>query len=66
MKKQKCKVCGKRFDIKKDAVYQVRPSVSFTEAFTKESSTYDAVDCPNCGCQHRLAVRWGTVKGGAE
>lgn len=58
MKKQKCNVCGKRFNIQREKVYLIQPTVGLASAFNGENVTWDAVDCPNCGCQCRLKERW--------
>lgn len=51
----KCKVCGKYFTPKKDAVYQVCETTGgLINAVLK---VFDAIDCPRCGCQRVLGVR---------
>ena len=63
----KCKVCGARFALSKDTLYQVEQVVSVTQMLTASAQIYDAVDCPKCGCQLTLGVRLPRiVKGGAE
>ena len=53
----KCKVCGKRFNPDKNNVYKVHETLGITEALTKHPKTFDATDCPRCGCQHLLSIR---------
>jgi DNA-directed RNA polymerase subunit RPC12/RpoP len=55
--KKKCSVCGKRFSLAKEAVYQITDPISPLTALTKGNQAYDAIDCPRCGCQHKLAIR---------
>lgn len=56
-----CKICGEEFDIAKEDKYQVRvPSFDATRGFTK--MTWDALDCPHCGCQNLLSKRYDTVR----
>lgn len=63
----KCKVCGKRFVLDSRLVYQVSDSISVVQALTAPQKTYDATDCPRCGCQLVLNVRMPkAVKGGAD
>lgn len=53
----KCSVCKKRFTIAKPNVYRVRvleKSVWLPNAVLR---TFDAIDCPKCGCQHLLKPR---------
>ena len=60
-RKQKCKVCGNRFNINRKDTYQVAENLTLVQAFQNTSKTFDAVDCPNCGCQCLLAERLVTV-----
>lgn len=63
----KCKVCRKHFTPDSRLVYQVSDSISVVQALTVSQKTYDAIDCPRCGCQLVLNVRMPkAVKGGAE
>lgn len=55
--KIKCSVCGKRFLLKKEDVYQTVESLSLTQALTSTPKTYDVTDCPQCGCQKLLGIR---------
>ena len=53
----KCKVCGKKFKLTADKRYEVvkRP-VGFS-CLTTAPVTYEAFDCPHCGCQNVVNVR---------
>lgn len=57
IKKVKCNICNHRFYIEKSKVKQVLESSSLVDNLTKGTKTYDAIDCPNCGCQKVLWVR---------
>ena len=47
----KCKVCGKRFRLKKDNKYIVKVSPHGLACLTDAPRYYEAFDCPKCGCQ---------------
>lgn len=51
MKRQRCKVCGTFFDVVKEKVY-------WCSGTGKASSVYEAMDCPTCGCQKLLDIRF--------
>lgn len=54
----KCKVCGKRFKLKKENKYEVSEPV--VGLFTMgESKITECFDCPKCGCQNVLNTRIG-------
>lgn len=53
----KCKVCGHRFEPKKDRTYLVHHELTPFQALSATAMVQDAIDCPKCGCQHLLAVR---------
>lgn len=60
-KKTTCAVCGNEFLPHAENTYIVetpRPARSFT--FTPER--FDAIDCPMCGCQSKLAARLPKVE----
>lgn len=60
-KKTTCPVCGNEFLPYAENTYTVetpRPALSFT--FTPER--FDAIDCPMCGCQIKLAARLPKVE----
>ena len=63
----KCKVCGMRLKPTKETAYQVVESLSVAQVLTNTAKTFDAMDCPRCGCQLVLKVRMPKmVKGGNE
>ena len=52
----KCTICGKRFGVKKKFVYNV--VVNKNEGLIIPCNViFDAIDCPECGCQHLLKAR---------
>lgn len=53
IKKIKCNICNFKFKIEKDKVYIIRKQYSLLSPYVK----YDAIDCPNCGCQKILNER---------
>lgn len=54
MKKIKCDVCKHKFLPTKEKLYEAR---EFDSPFTRPT-LYDAMDCPVCGCQNILQVRF--------
>lgn len=54
MKKIKCDVCGYKFLPVKENVYQTKMSNGLFE----RSTIFDTIDCPKCGCQSTLQVRY--------
>lgn len=59
MESKKCSVCGNGIKLKKEKVYVVRECNSLVNA-----TTYNAIDCPFCGCQTILKKRLYEVKKG--
>ena len=55
---RKCKVCGKRFRLKKENKYLVE-TVSKSVIFQshEEKKVYECFDCPACGCQNMCNIR---------
>lgn len=53
----KCTVCKKRFTIAKPNVYRVRVCEKPAGSLYSLLRTFDAIDCPKCGCQHLLKPR---------
>ena len=53
----KCKVCGKRFELKKEDKYDVVKSVGVLGALSGGSDYFEAFDCPHCGCQNIVNVK---------
>ena len=53
----KCKVCGRKFRLRKRKMYLAVEPRSLYERLTKPEKTYECFDCPHCGCQHFLNIR---------
>ena len=52
-----CKVCKRRFVANKNDKYLARGARSITDAIMTTPVTYEAFDCPKCGCQNIVNVR---------
>lgn len=52
MKKIRCKVCGTRFSPKAENRYIAEERVTGLAALTTTGTTYEAFNCPQCGCQN--------------
>ena len=52
-----CKVCKRRFVANKNDKYLVQKDRSIIDAITTAPVTYEAFDCPKCGCQNIVNVR---------
>lgn len=59
--KTKCTVCGKRFAPQKESVYLINGSAATLDILVR-AKNYDAVDCPRCGCQQVLKIRFPQIK----
>ena len=57
LKKIKCNVCNNKFYIEKAKVKEVIENTGAT-AVLNGSKVYNAIDCPNCGCQKVLWPRY--------
>lgn len=55
--KKLCKVCGCRFEVKKENVYLAREPKAANDILTKPQYIFDVIDCPHCGCQVSLNIR---------
>lgn len=55
----KCKVCGKRFKLLKENRYEVVKIPVGLNCLTEGSVTYEAFDCPRCGCQNIVNIKEG-------
>ena len=53
----KCKVCGKKFGLTADKRYEVVKRPTGLACLTVSPVTYEAFDCPHCGCQNVVNVR---------
>ena len=56
-KKRKCYVCGAKLTVRKESVYTVTEQKTLIDSMTKSPTTFDVMDCPQCGCQQLLASR---------
>ncbi len=61
IKKIKCNICNNRFYIDKNQVKEVSENKGLS-SLTTGSNVYNAIDCPNCGCQKILWTRLPEVK----
>lgn len=52
----KCKVCGKRFRLKKENKYTVKVEPHGLLTLTEKTKYYEAFDCPRCGCQNIVNI----------
>ena len=52
-----CKVCKRRFVVNKNDKYLAQKARSITDAIMTAPVTYEAFDCPRCGCQNIVNVR---------
>lgn len=51
----RCKICGKRFRLKKENRYVSRHVCGIIDALSKGNPSYEeSFDCPHCGCQNRV------------
>ena len=53
----KCKICGKRFKLIKENRYLAKEKIGSLECLKKASKTFEAFDCPHCGCQNIVNIR---------
>ena len=54
---RRCKVCGKKLILHYSLRYEVtRTPVGFN-CLTERAVTYEAFDCPKCGCQNIVGIR---------
>lgn len=56
IKKVKCNICNYKFHIEKSKVTKVTENKGLS-SITTGASIYNAIDCPNCGCQKILWTR---------
>lgn len=54
-----CKICKRRFELKKHFRYT---AVRTESIFPLKTSLHDAFDCPHCGCQNIVGIRESEVK----
>lgn len=53
----KCKICGKEFELKKEKKYLATEKVETFGTLAKLPKTFEAFDCPHCGCQNIVNIR---------
>jgi transcription elongation factor Elf1 len=56
----KCKICGKRMNLKAENRQEIKKNKSLGECLTNSGSSmqiYEAFDCPHCGCQNIVNIR---------
>ncbi len=63
IKKVKCNVCNYKFFIEKEKVKEVVEDNGVSGVMTGKK-IYNAIDCPNCGCQKILWPRM--IKNGRD
>ncbi len=61
MKKKRCSVCGFRFVPTKEATYAANEPQTVSEALKKSATVYTMMDCPKCGCQQALSIRFPRI-----
>lgn len=57
----KCKICEKEFELKKENKYIVTEKIAAFGTLAKLPKTFEAFDCPYCGCQNIVNTREGEV-----
>lgn len=53
----KCKICEKEFELKKEEKYLATEKVAAFGTLAKLPKTFEAFDCPYCGCQNIVNIR---------
>lgn len=53
----KCKICEKEFELKKEEKYLATEKVTAFGTLAKLPKTFEAFDCPHCGCQNIVNIR---------
>ena len=63
---QRCKVCGKRFRLKKESRYEIVKKPVGLMCLTESTKVYEAFDRPRCGCQTIVNIKepinWGDIE----
>ena len=62
--KIECETCGENFEVPKENIYQVKIALRQNIFYARNS--YDAVDCPSCGCRTVLKPRMEKVDENAD
>lgn len=61
MKKIKCKVCGTRFSLEKEALYLATEKTGVLTALTAPAKAFECFDCLKCGCQNAVNIRMAVI-----
>ena len=56
---RKCKICGAKMKLTVDRRYEITKIPVGLMALTEPAITYEAFDCPKCGCQNIVNEREG-------
>ena len=62
----KCNICGKIFIPKNQNRYLTAEPTTLANSFNGGGAVYDTFDCPRCGCQHRVSIRYSECNHVAE
>ena len=54
----KCNICGKLFIPKNQNRYLTAEPTTLANSLNGGGAVYDTFDCPRCGCQHRVGIRY--------
>ena len=57
----KCNICGRRFPVRRESVYQVTEQSTLMERLAMGAKVYDVMGCAYCGWQRVLAMRMPKV-----
>jgi hypothetical protein len=55
----KCKVCGKKLQLRPSLRYEVVKAPTGIKALTDDTVIYECFDCQKCGCQNIVNIREG-------
>lgn len=58
----KCKICGKRFALKKENLYLAQEGSSVIDVFASRNKVIQCFNCPHCGCQNQFGARLRVVE----
>ena len=54
---KKCEVCKRLFRLKKENLYNIYVAPVGLNCIVNGGKTYEAFDCPYCGCQNIVGIR---------
>lgn len=60
--KKTCKICGCRFEVRKEDKDLATEQFSLSDTLVKPKRVYEVIDCPSCGCQLMLNIRMPKVE----